>query len=137
MEKSLGWTQPTIEREAWGEIYIKIGEETTKLRDVVLLPGKALPWDWKWSDDGGMDHSPGIREKDLDHYILSHKPLPEIVILSQGRMGELHVDPNLKGYLIKHGIVDVYILRTADAIAKYATLCTQGKRVAAMIHTTC
>ena len=128
---------PSIENDGWGEIYVKSEGRIVKLRDAVLLPEKALSWDWKWSDDEGMDHSPGIREKDLDHYILSSTPIPHTVILSTGRSGVLEVDPKRKLYLLKKGIKEVYILPTQEAIEKYRALCAKGIRVAALIHTTC
>ena len=83
--KSSSPLPPSIEEDGWGEILVKSEGKKIKFRDVVLLPEKALPWDWKWSDDEGMDHSPGIREIDLDHYILSHSPFPHTVILTTGR----------------------------------------------------
>jgi hypothetical protein len=128
---------PSIDGDGWGEIFVKSEGKRIQFRDVVLLPERALPWDWKWSGDGGMDHSPGVRENDLDHYILSCAPLPHTVILSTGRSGVLQVDPKRKQYLLSRGIKEVYILETAEAIEKYRELCAQGLRVAALIHTTC
>lgn len=129
--------QPSIEKDGWGEIYVQFQGNTAKLRDAVLLPGQALLWDWKWSDDEGMDHSPGVREKDLDHYILAYSPLPHTVILTTGRSGVLQVDPKRKEYLLEHGVKEVLILDTATAIEKYRELCAKGISVGALIHTTC
>ncbi len=129
--------QPSIEADGWGKITIRQGNTIQVLRDAVLLPDTALLWDWKWSEDEGMDHRPGIREKDLDHYILSSTPLPHTVILSTGRLGVLNVEAVRKDYLISKGIKEVYILRTGKAIETYTLLCSQGVRVAALIHTTC
>ena len=136
-ESSYSSSQPIIEKAGWGEIEVREKDTIITLRDAVLLPGKALLWDWKWSGDESMDHRPGIREKDLDHYILSSIPLPHIVILSTGRWGVLQVHPERKEYLLRKGIKEVHILRTPQAIKKYNELCEQGLSVAAMIHTTC
>lgn len=136
-KESFSHPPPSIEENGWGEIFVKTDGKKVKFRDVVLLPEKAVSWDWKWSDDEGMEHSPGVREKDLDHYILSYDPLPQTVILSTGRSGALQVDPTRREYLLNHGIKEVYILETEEAIKKYAELCTKGIRVAALIHTTC
>lgn len=130
-------SQPVIEKSGWGEIEVREKDTIVKLRDAVLLPEKALSWNWKWSDDEGMDHRPGIREKDLDHYILSSTPLPHTVILSTGRWGILQVHPERKAYLLQKGVKEVYILRTPQAIKKYTELCQLKIRVAALIHTTC
>jgi hypothetical protein len=130
-------SQPSIEESGWGEIYVMSEGKRIKFRDVVLLPEKAISWDWKWSDDEGMEHSPGVREKDLDHYILSYAPLPHAVILSTGRSGTLQVDSRRKEYLLDRGIKEVYILGTEAAIEKYTELCAMGIRVVALIHTTC
>lgn len=130
-------SQPSIEESGWGEIFVMSEGKKIKFRDVVLLPEKAISWDWRWSDDEGMEHSPGVREKDLDHYILSYVPLPHAVILSTGRSGTLQVDPRRKEYLLDRGIKEVYILRTEAAIEKYTEICAMGIRVAALIHTTC
>lgn len=136
-EKSFSRSPPSIEENGWGEIFVKTEGKKIKFRDVVLLPEKAISWDWKWGDDEGMEHNPGVREKDLDHYILSYTPVPHAVILSTGRSGALQVDPRMREYLLNHSIKEVYILETEEAIKKYAELCTKGIRVAALIHTTC
>jgi hypothetical protein len=129
--------QPVIAQDGWGEIYVTHDGVTTKFRDVVLLPSKAIAWDWKWSEDGGMDHAPGLRKKDLDHYVLAGDPIPRIVILSTGRDNALLVDPSLKKYILQRGVEMVFVLQTDEAIAKYKELCAQGLSVAALIHTTC
>jgi hypothetical protein len=136
---SLKNEQPKIISDSWGKITVGLNGQSQTFKDAVLLPGKAIAWDWNWNvNEGIMHHKPGIREIDLDHFILSQDPKPDVVILSRGRglnpdnslPGELNVDSRLEAYL--------KILKTAESIKKYEEICkNSGVRVAALIHTTC
>lgn len=146
--------QPDIVSDEWGEIILEFNGIEKKFRDVVILPSQEpVKWHWKWQKDGknrsvGMSHVPGIRIVDVEHYILSQlEEQPDVIILSKGRghggqrnnpgPGILQIEPGVKEYLQEKGI-EVYILKTAEAIEKYQQLRLEGsKRIAAMIHTTC
>lgn len=153
-------SQPKIIADAWGTILLEVNGKETAFNDVVILPSDtagnqvALEWNWKWENNehgqnSGMSHKPGIRIKDIEHYILSRPDIekPDVIILSQGRghggqrenpgPGILEVQPDVQEYLRKMGI-EVHILKTEPALEKYQQLILEGKkRVAALIHTTC
>lgn len=147
---------PEIFFDDWGEIKLMINGEEKSFRDVVILPpdqkqntGK---WDWneiaEKTSEKRMSHHPGVRIADIDYHILEKLSVPpEVVILSQGRgyggkcensgPGILEIMPDVEQYLKSKGVKEVYILKTAPAIKKYKELQNSGKRVAALIHTTC
>lgn len=146
---------PEIISDQWGEIVLHLNGKNKKFKDAVILPadlnGKQLAeeWNWKWEKEGsGMSHNPGIRMKDIEHYILSRKDIlkPDVIILSQGRghggkrdnngPGILKVEEDVPAKLKEKGF-EVHILKTLPAIEKYNELIRQGKKVAALIHTTC
>lgn len=144
-------TQPEIVSDEWRAISLRVNGVIQKFRDVVILPSNdteiALEWDWKW-DQEEMQHRPGIRIKDIDHFIFSHVPKPDVIILSRGRglggqldnagPGMLEVDSSIRDYIVTQGVNEIYILKTAAAIKKYEEIRSQGnKRIAALIHTTC
>ena len=142
------WQQPVIISDDWGQIAIEVNGISLAMRDAVITPNSAVNWDWNWESQNQMRHHPGIRRIDIDRFILSSQPVPDAVILSQGRgpgggkenpgPGILEVNPDLRSYLLSRGVKEVHILKTAPAIKRYRELCSQGgKRVAAMIHTTC
>jgi hypothetical protein len=81
-----------------------------------------------------MHHNPGIRIMDLDKLVIPHNP--EVVILTLGRLNALHVDPNLKSYLLFKGVARVEILESQTACKLYNEIYNK-QRVVALIHTTC
>lgn len=156
-------TQPQILDDGWGWIKLLVNGKEEQFGgvpkyprgDVVILPydqknkkQRVVPWNWHWGKDtvGPMDHKPGVRRVDLDHFLPENEPAPDVVILTQGRgdgnnsgPGELGVDDALKEYLEKKGISEVYILKTAQAIEKYKEITSAHpeKKVAAFMHLTC
>lgn len=144
-EKILPFNPPQIISDKWGKIVVKVNNKQHTFKDAVLLPDEAKEWNWKWNATP-MSHDPGVRKIDLDHYILSCNPKPEVVILSKGRghgkgldnpgEGVLKVAGELTKYLLDNGIKDVYIEKTAESLRLYKEISTT-KRVAALIHTTC
>lgn len=148
--------QPEIVDDAWGTISVKVNGKIETFngsnKDVVITPNNAQAWRWDWNLQTPMRHVPGIRKVDIDHFILSQPQVPDVVILSKGRghgdqhgyqrenpgPGILEVDSSLDSYLKSKGVQEVYILKTAAAIAKYNELSKKGvKTIAALIHTTC
>jgi len=166
--KSIKESQAEIISDEWGKIVIKVNGVEQTFKDAIILPSDgqqiAKEWNWKWDKNStpgetGMSHSPGIRLKDIQQFILSKPIQPDVIILSLGRghggqrdnsgPGVLKISPLLQSFFKPNGIgsfkfgqngktYELYTLKTAAAIAKYNEIRDQGnKRVAALIHTTC
>jgi len=61
---------------------------------------------------------------------------PEIIIIGNGQSGVLKVNDEVKQKLISAG-VKLEILITPEAIKEFNKLYKEGKKVNALIHTTC
>lgn len=61
---------------------------------------------------------------------------PEYIIIGDGFKGVMKVEPEVKDKLQKTG-VKILILHSPAACDKYNELVRQGRRVNALIHTTC
>lgn len=144
--------QPEIIKDTRGSITVSLNGNEVTFKDVVLLPydfangmQRAEDWNWNWEEGrDGMHHSPGIREKDLIHYLGGITPPPQVVILTRGRgcsgfcNGKLEVAASLIDFLKNFGVDEVHIVKTEEAISLYKKLCEDpNKRVAAFIHSTC
>lgn len=140
-------SQPSVEANGWGTISLKVDDRSLRFRDVAIYPNAAEEWDWRWNPQSPMHHVPGIRIQDVDQF-LSHSPVqPEVIILSQGRghgggldnpgAGQLQIESNVESHLRKKGFSEIYLLKTAPALQLYEKLRAQGKKIFALIHTTC
>jgi hypothetical protein len=118
---------PEIEGHRWGHVDV---EGLGTFRDVELWPGGGRAWDW---DETGTRHEPGIQPSDVEE-LLDHAP--DIVVLSRGRELRLRTCPESLALLEQHG-VEVLRDETSVAIAQYNHLVVSGRRVAALIHSTC
>ena len=118
-----------INELTWGSIKVEDKGEIIVYRDCKLFPAGSSQWDWKKT---GTQHSPGIQIADLEKDIDS----VDIIILSQGMRGVLEADPKTLTYLKKKGKV-VHQLPTPAASKLYNELVGKGKKVGALIHTTC
>jgi hypothetical protein len=118
---------PRVVHDGWGTIEV---EGVGKLRDAKLWPGGGRAWDW---NETGTQHRPGIQPTDLME-LLEHGP--DVVVLSRGRQQRLDTSPAALSLLEAR---DVTVIRdeTSAAIAAYNRLALQGRRVAALVHTTC
>lgn len=118
---------------SWGKITVQNPDNTvheyTAPRDVRLYPQGHDVWDWKKTN---THHKPGIQIKDLEDLISK----ADIFILSRGMDLVLEIKQETIEYLEKHS-KQVYILESRKAADLYNKLVEQGKRVAALIHTTC
>jgi hypothetical protein len=118
---------PRVVSHEWGVIEI---EGTGRLRDAKLWPGGGREWDW---DETGTRHEPGIQPADLDE-LLSHDP--EVVVLSRGR--ELRLQAMTETLTLLHDQnIEVLHDETSQAIDAYNRLAMEGRRVAALLHSTC
>lgn len=61
---------------------------------------------------------------------------PEIIILSSGQAGVMKITNDVKEKLSKSG-AEIKILLTPVAVSEFNRLSSEGKRVNALIHTTC
>jgi hypothetical protein len=100
------------------------------MRDAKLWPGGGRAWDW---NETGTRHRPGIQPADLAE-LLEHGS--EIVVLSRGRQVRLETSPAAMALLEDR---DIAFIRkeTSAAIDEYNRLVDAGRRVAALLHTTC
>ena len=120
-------SSPRVRRHGWGTIDVEgVGE----LRDAKLWPGGGRAWDW---NETGTQHQPGLQPADLME-LVEHGP--DIVVLSRGRQRRLETSPAALALLEAR---DVAVVRdeTGAAIEEYNRLATEGRRVAALLHTTC
>jgi hypothetical protein len=116
-----------VRNHGWGTIDV---EGVGKLRDAKLWPGGGRAWDW---NETGTQHQPGIQPSDLME-LLEHGP--DIVVLSRGRQRRLETSSAALSLLDACGVAIVRD-ETGVAIDTYNCLATEGRRVAAVLHTTC
>jgi hypothetical protein len=116
---------PQIERHDWGRLDV---EGLGRLKDAKLWPGGGRSWDW---NETGTQHRPGIQPADVTE-LLEHGA--EIVVLSRGRQCRLETCPETFELLEQ---VEVVHQETGAAIDEYNRLAAEGRRVAALLHSTC
>lgn len=118
---------PAVVDEAWGRLELDDGRT---FKDAKLWPGGAREWDW---NETGTGHQAGIQPADVDE-LLEHGA--DIVILSRGRLGALRVPDRTVDRLDEAG-VEAVVLKTPEALRRYDALRRSGRRVGALIHSTC
>ena len=118
---------PKVVSDSWGELEI---EGIGPLRDAKLWPGGAREWDW---NETGTQHEPGIQPADVDE-LLAYDP--EVIVLSRGRERRLQTQPQTLAVLQDRNI-EVVVEETSVAISTYNRLSSEGRRVAALVHSTC
>jgi hypothetical protein len=112
---------PRIEGYRFGRLMVDGQEET---RDLLILPDRVVR-DW-WRKDG---HS--LVREDLDDVL---DDLPPRLIVGTGASGQMRPDPEIIRDLRTRG-VEVEVLRTDEAVARYAAL--DPAATAAALHLTC
>ena len=118
---------PLVVGHGWGFVEV---DGLGRLRDAKLWPGGGRGWDW---NETGTHHRPGIQPADVAE-LLEHRP--DVVVLSRGRELRLETAPETVAVL-EAGGVEILRAETGAAIEAYNRLAGQGRRVAALIHTTC
>lgn len=122
-----GERSPEVGANGWGHLEV---EGLGRLRDAKLWPGGGRAWDW---NETGTRHHPGIQPADVEE-LLQHDP--EVVVLSRGRQLRLETCPETISELEARQ-VRVLQDETGSAIEEYNRLAAGGRRVAALLHTTC
>lgn len=118
---------PQVHDDGWGFVDV---DGLGRLRDAKLWPGGGRGWDWT---ETGTRHRPGIQPADVVE-LLDHDPA--VVVLSRGR--ELRLETTREALdLLSTQDVEVIQAETGAAIAEYNRLAAAGRRVAALLHSTC
>jgi len=119
---------PKIEKIGWGKVKID-GKE---YRQVLIVGEKVIPREVeKVKQVYGTDHVIADWEEKL---LFSENP--EVILIATGWSGVLKVSSKFKIKSSKLGI-EVKEILTPKVIGKYNRLVSEGKKVNALIHTTC
>jgi len=114
----VSWAKAKIDGQDYWQVLI-IGEKTI-LREVERV-----------KEEYGTDHVVADWEQKL---LLSGNP--EVVLIASGWSGVLKVNEKFKNQISKLGI-KLRLVLTPRVVKEYNQLITEGKRVNALIHTTC
>ena len=120
-------SSPQVRDDGWGFVDI---DGLGRLRDAKLWPGGGRTWDW---NETGTHHRPGIQPADLAE-LLDHDP--DVIVLSRGRQLRLETTAEALEVLAGRN-VEVIRGETGAAIAEYNRLAAAGRRVGALLHSTC
>jgi len=120
---------PIITSIFWGRIIIP-SLDPVGLKDAKLWPGGGRAWDW---NETGTRHSPGIQMSDIEE-LLEHGA--EVIVLSKGMEERLRVSENVVDEIRKRG-VQVYVAETREAVRIYGEELKRGRKVGALVHSTC
>ena len=118
---------PRIVAHRWGEVEV---DGYATFRDVKLFPGGARAWDW---NETGTRHEPGVQVADVEELVANGA---DVVVLSRGVQERLLVGDEVVAALEARGI-EVRVLQTDEAVAAYNALVAEGRKVGALIHSTC
>lgn len=123
-------TSPIVKHISWGRTEVGVQGQTLVFKDCKLWPGGAAEWDW---NETGTHHTPGIQPADVQG-LLAHDP--DVVILSRGMQRRLQTAPETE-QLLQSRDISYEILETNAAIERFNALAREGRRPAALIHSTC
>lgn len=118
---------PRIKALAWGSVTV---EGHGSFRDAKLWPGGARGWDW---DETGTSHVPGVQVADVEEVV---EKGARRVVLSRGQNERLQIQSETVDWLEEQG-VEVEVLESNEAVARYNDLVLGDEPVGALIHSTC
>lgn len=118
---------PRVPKFAWGVIELDTGET---FKDAKLWPGGAREWNWR---ETGTRHVPGIQMADVEELLDRGC---DVLILSRGQQLVLQTAPEVLETLRAAG-VEVLQLESREAVEQYNAMVAAGRRVGALIHSTC
>ena len=126
---------PFISHIEWGRIDVvtpaaALASSTETFKDAKLFPGGARTWDW---GETGTRHNPGIQLADAEELLAAGA---DVVVLSRGMDLVLQVPADTIAQLEARGI-EVHVAQTADAVRLMNELAKLGRRVGALLHSTC
>lgn len=119
---------PKIEKVSWGKV--KVDGRT--YHQVLIIGEEVLERESdKLHELFGTTHRLGDWEKEK---LISQNP--EIILIASGWSGLVKIDDDFKNKL-KEGKIELQIVLTPKVVKHYNQLIKEGKRVNALIHTTC
>ena len=119
---------PHIDSTEFGEITV----DGKKYGQVLIVGDLVMERDYeKLEKLFGTTHRIGDWERDE-----LVKGNPEIIVIGTGQGGVMNVDEEIANDLAKKGI-ELIVVSTPEAIEIYNEKIREGKRVNALIHTTC
>lgn len=126
---------PAVKAIEWGKIRVVQNENSdnaieSEYRDCVLLPSGSRSWDWGKSN---THHKPGIQIAAIAEFIDD----VDIVILTHGMQGVLEVPQATIDYIEKTKNKICLHGQTIAMVERYNKLVLEGKKVGALIHSTC
>uniref|UniRef100_A0A673C6U8 Mth938 domain-containing protein n=2 Tax=Sphaeramia orbicularis TaxID=375764 RepID=A0A673C6U8_9TELE len=129
----ISWTyltmsSPEIESLSWGQMTVRGCSSTYK--DCKVWPGGSRAWDWT---ETGTKHVPGVQPADVDEVL---KAGVDTLVIGRGMRAELQVPSSTVDFVRRTG-VEVHVLQTEDAVAKYNSLVVRGAKVGGVFHSTC
>lgn len=117
---------PLVTSVVWGHIEIA----GARHKDAKVFPGGAREWDW---NETGTRHVPGIQAADAEELIANGA---DVVVLSRGMQLVLEVPAGTIEELERRGI-EVVVAETREAVQRLNNLAASGRRVGALLHSTC
>ena len=120
---------PLLTSIAWGRIIIP-SLDPAELKDAKLWPGGGRAWDW---NETGTRHNPGIQISDIEE-LLEHGA--EVIVLSRGMDERLGVSKDVVEEVERRG-VQVFVAETREAVRIYREEVKGGRKVGALVHSTC
>ncbi|XP_071762005.1 mth938 domain-containing protein-like [Centroberyx gerrardi] len=121
-------SSPEIASVSWGQMKVKGCSSTYK--DCKVWPGGSRAWDWS---ETGTQHSPGVQPADLAEVL---KVGVDTLVIGRGMREALQVPSSTLDFVRQKG-VEVQVLQTEKAVAKYNNLVGQGAKVGGVFHSTC
>ena len=117
---------PLVTSIEWGRIEVA----GVQYKDAKVFPGGAREWDWNQT---GTRHVPGIQPADAEELIANGA---DVIVLSRGMQLVLRVPAGTLEELERRGI-EVIVAETREAVQALNDLAAAGRRVGALLHSTC
>jgi hypothetical protein len=118
---------PRVAHIEWGKIEI---DGAKHFKDAKVFPGGARGWDWR---ETGTEHVPGIQLADAEELLDAGA---DVIVLSRGMQLVLQVPAATVSALEALG-VEVHVAQTEEAVRLLNELAAQGRKIGALLHSTC
>lgn len=119
---------PKIDKVKWGNAWV----DGQKYHQALIIGGKVISREVdKLKQEHGTDHLVADWEQKM---LLSENP--EVILVAHGWSGVLKVGEEFRNE-VKSRKIELKIVPTPKVVKEYNRLVKEGKRVNALIHTTC